>query len=212
MQERMEWELVPRVREENRVVVERLAGEILSLDAMLEVAPSRMTEAQRCRLIELQGKMEECAVSPCEAAGTPSLSTRDGWVEQVRKLFEERGVAGRIPFNDFLRLMGGQHDCASCRGRSAYPGVSGIPCQFDLTPLPDVLCDEQIADQVHFELEPDEMTALASDINEKIICGAYNRSDGLNSKAYLEDAVRFLLFWSALGFGVAPAFVRTREK
>ncbi|MBM4353446.1 MAG: hypothetical protein FJ109_06550 [Deltaproteobacteria bacterium] len=211
MRERMEWELVPRVREENRSEVEQLAGEILSLDALLEVAPNRMTETQRKRLIDLQGKMERCAESPCEAAATPRLSTRAGWVEQVRQLFEERGVAGRISFDDFLRLMGGQHDCSSCRGRSAYPGVSGIPCQFDLTPLPSILADGQRADQVHFELEPDEMTALASDLNEKIICGAYLESDGLDSKAYLEDAVRFLLFWSALGFGVAPAFVRTRE-
>ncbi len=210
MQERMEWELVPRVREERRDVVERLAGEILSLDALLEVAPNRMTEAQKKRLIELQGKMEECAVSPCEAAGTPRLSTREGWVEQVKRLFEERGVSGRIPFDDFLGLMGGQHDCSSCRGRSGHPGVSGIPCQFDLTPLPSILGDDPITDQVHFELEPDEMTALASDINERLICGIYNRVAGMDSRAYLEDAVRFLLFWSALGFGVAPAFVRVR--
>jgi len=207
----MEWELVPRVREESRCVVEQLAAEILSLDALLEVAPSRMTEAQKKRLIELQGKMEECAVSPCEAAGTPRLSTRDGWVDQVRRLFEERGVSGRIPFNDFLSLMGGQHDCTSCRGRSAHPGVSGIPCQFDLTPLAAILGDDPLTDQVQFELEPDEMIALASDINERVICGAFSRATALNAKAYLEDAVRFLLFWSALGFGVAPAFVRTRD-
>jgi hypothetical protein len=207
MAERLEWELVPMVKSDRHAEVEALATEILDLDAKLEAAPERMTPAEQTRLIDLQKRMSQCVVSPCEAAGTPLLRARPRWKEESAVVYRESGCKGEVSLDDFLQVVGGQHDCALCDGASAYPGVSGIPCEFDLTPLAQVLADESVLEQIQFELEPREMEALAVELEGRARSKAAKKANDIDPGHYLSDAVRFLRYWARLGFGVAPAHV-----
>jgi len=209
MSERTEWELVPLVREDRRALVEELAEEILSLDAILEVAPERMTEDQQARLIQLQREMAECVVSPCEAADAPLLSTRPDWTSEVRTAFENMPSNDGLCLREFVEMMDVQHDCSRCEGASLFPGVSGIPCEFDLTPLFEILTRDTLLEQVQFEMEPDEMRLLADDLDRRLLCKAFCQLTDFDTESYLSDAVRFLRYWAHLGYGVAPAYVRT---
>jgi len=207
MAERLEWELVPLVRAEKRDEVERLGREILDLDAQLEIAPHEMNAEEMKRLVQLQSGMVRCIVTPCEAAGAPLVNDVSGWADEVEQVFDSMDLEHGLTRDEFVRHVGRQRDCSRCRGASQFPGVSGAPCEFDLTHLSCLLLDEGLAEQVQFELQPQEMREYAAAIRRVLSTEAFRRSDLVDSHSYLEGVARFLEFWAELGFGVAPAFV-----
>ncbi len=207
MSDRLEWELVPRVRPEKQDEVEVLAEEILALDAALEQGGAGLTEEDEMRLVELHNRMAECLLSPCEAAGSPLLSARPDFEEEASSTYEDLPERDRITREQFLQLMGFQHDCAQCDGKSDFPGVSGAPCEFDLTPLQTILADPVILDAVQFELQPEEMRHLAYELELRVHTGDFAESGRVDSREYLLQMVRYLRFWAQQGFGLAPAFV-----
>jgi len=209
MSERMEWELVPLVKEDKRTLVEELAAEVLRLDAMLEMDPRNMSREDQELLVSLQQRMSECVISPCEGAGAPHLSTRDNWREEALEAFAECETGDALSQEEFLLYLGRQHDCSRCEGASANPGVSGLPCDYDLTPMRELLPDDSILEQTQFELEPAEMLRLAEELADRIARQNFATPTDPKAQAYLLDAVRFLRFWSAQGYGVAPAYARS---
>ena len=208
MPERIEWELVPRVRIDKRREVEALAEEILALDTLLQLAPSRLSVAQQEQLVDFQSRMAGCVTSPCEAAEAPLLGSRPGWDYDARDAFGELGRPPELSIDEFTELIGKQHDCTLCNGAASHPGVSGIPCEFDLTPMAAVVSDERLGEQVQFELEPEEMLMLADDLHHVLVCRTFSDGEETDAVSYLEDAIRYLRFWAGLGFGVAPAYVK----
>lgn len=207
MAERMEWELVPLVREEKRDEVERLGREILDLDARFELAPHEMKPDEMRRLVQLQSGMARCIVTPCEAADAPLVNDRTGWESEVETAFNSLDLAAGLSREDFVRNIGRQRDCARCRGASDFPGVSGSPCEFDLTHLVHLLLDDVLAEQIQFEMQPQEMREFAGAIRDVLSTGAFRRSDLIDTRYYLRAIAEFLEFWAELGYGVAPAFV-----
>ncbi len=211
MTEKLEWELVPRVKESEREAVEGLAEEALRLDAMMEVAPHRLTRADQDRLVELQRNMEECVVLPCEAAEAPQVGSRPDWGDEVKTLYEELEDNGGLTLQQFREHVETNHDCTRCPGAFSFPGVSGMPCDFELAPLLGVLVDDDLKEQVQFELAPSEMTELAEALELQLRMGSFLELEDRDTKAYLADAIGYLRFWSEAGFGVAPAFVNVEE-
>jgi hypothetical protein len=207
MAERMEWELVPLVREEKRDEVERLGREILDLDARFEIAPHEMNPDEMKRLVQLQSGMARCIITPCEAAEAPFVNDRTGWERDVEGAFDSLELAHGLTRDDFVRHIGRQRDCGRCRGASDFPGVSGSPCEFDLTHLGNLLLDEALAEKVQFEMQPPEMREFAEAIMAVLAAGAFRRSDLIDTRQYLRAMAEFLEFWAELGYGVAPAFV-----
>jgi hypothetical protein len=206
MAERMEWELVPRVKPEHRDEVSTIAEEILRLDAALDAAPEGLAGVDEERLLELQARMARCLVSPCAEAQTPLLAGREQWRETVAGLFATLPGHEELDQALFANLMGQQHDCALCDGRTAFPGVSGVPCEFDLTPLTLVLPGTESLETVQFELSADEMLRLADELELSFRAGSYLQPPGVDAKLYLSECVRYLRFWARLGFGLAPAW------
>jgi len=212
MADRLEWQLVPLVKESQREVVEALAEEALKLDAVMEVAPQRMRPVDQDRLLDLQRRMDACVESPCEAAEAPPMASRPTWNQDAHgALTGIEGVAA-LPLDAFLSRLGNQPDCARCPGACRYPGVSGMPCDFDLSPLSLVLTDKDLLDHVQFELSPPEMEALAARLDAYRIDGWYSRPQDVDPEEYLADASRFLRFWSKKGFGVAPAYATAEDR
>lgn len=210
MSERLEWELVPQVRDSEKERVHLLAQEALELDAMVEMAPHTMTAADRNRLVELQRSMEDCVVSPCETAQARLLSQRPGWEEEAGAAHAE--LAPRdVTFEQFLEYTGSQYDCLACPGASEHAGISGVPCDFDLTPMLRILPDDEISEQVQFELSASEMQVLADTLDQVVCMTVFREDPTVDAKAYLKDAARYLRFWADHGFGVAPAYVQDRE-
>ena len=205
MKERLEWELVPVVAEDRREEVEYIALEVLDLDAKLEIAPGRMTPREEERLVELQRSMSSCVVSPCKAAGAPLISSRPGWQVEASRAFEELDKADAVNLGDFLSYVGRLHDCSRCDGASRFPGVSGIPCDFDVESVLASLADG-LRDRLQFEMDQEEMLALANDL-ERLHLEGLSGAGADSAVGVIEDMARFLRYWGGLGFGVAPAFV-----
>ena len=86
-----------------------------------------------------------------------------------------------------------------------------MPCDFELAPLLETLEDDDLKEQVQFELSPGEMVELAEALELQLRMGSYLEIEGRDTKAYLAAAVGYLRFWSDAGFGVAPAFVNVEE-
>lgn len=206
MSERLEWELVPQVREEDKEMVHLLAEEALELDAMMEMAPHTMNQAQRGRLVELQRRMEDCVASPCEASGATLVKDRRDWKTEARASYA-RFAPSDVSEEQYLEYTGKQYDCLSCQGASKHAGVSGIPCDFDLTPMLRILAHDEVSEQVQFELRPSEMLTVADALDQVLALTSFAGDPEVDEKAYLKEAARFLRFWAGLGFGVAPAFV-----
>jgi len=205
MKERLEWELVPRVKDEMCREVEEIAEEILNIDALVSNEAGGPNAEQQLRLDELKQRMTGCILSPCDAAESPLLSSRPDWLKEAASTWESLPAAAALPLRDFSDLFGRQHDCTRCQGASSFPGASGIPCELDLGPLLAMVSDEQIRDQVNYELSPDEMLALAQDLEALHKGRQYTTPDLVDPDEYLDDVVRFLRFWAGKGFGVAPA-------
>lgn len=211
MSERIEWELVPRVRADRVDEVECIAEEILELDAALELARSDLSEEEERRLLNLHSRMAECLLSPCEAAGTPLLRVRDRWRELAVKSLASIPEQEILDEDRFVHLMGQQHDCSVCDGKSRFAGVSGVPCEFDLTFLPMILPQDDLCESVQFELTPDEMNIFAAEVESRRRTGSYAILELVDAPTYLAEIERYLRFWARLGFGVAPAFVEEAE-
>lgn len=206
MSERLEWELVPQVREEDKEMVHLLAEEALELDAMMEMAPHTMSQAQRGRLVELQRLLEDCVASPCEATAAALVKDRQDWKAAARESYA-RFAPSDVTEEQFLEYTGTQYDCVSCPGASKYAGVSGIPCDFDLTHMLRILSHDEVSEQVQFELRPSEMLTMADALDQVLALTSFTGDPEVEEPAYLKAAAEFLRFWAGLGFGVAPAFV-----
>lgn len=212
MSERIEWELVPRVRPDRQDLVEDLAEEILELDAALELAGDHLSEDDEERLLDLHARMANCLLSPCEAAEAPLLRVRTAWQDLAAQTFASLPDHDALDEETFLQLMGQQHDCAMCDGKSKFAGVSGVPCEFDLTPLATILPQDELCDSVQFELAPDEMLRLAAEVEVRKQTRSFSGIDHADARLYLGEMERYLRFWARLGFGVAPAFVEEDEE
>ena len=211
MSERIEWELVPRVRPERMDEVECIAEEVLELDAALEMARGDLGEEEERRLLNLQTRMAECLLSPCEAAETPLLRVRDRWREVAIKSLALLPDQEVLDEDSFIQLMGQQHDCSVCDGKSQFAGVSGVPCEFDLTYLFRILPQDELCESVQFELTADEMVSFAAEVETRRRTGSFAILDEVDAPTYLAEVERYLCFWARLGFGVAPAYVEEEE-
>ncbi len=207
MGERIEWELVPRVRPDRQDAVEELAAQILHLDAALELARNQLSEEDEERLLDLHVRMADCLLSPCEAAKTPLLRVRERWRELAASALASLPQSEGLDEESFFSLMGQQHDCSMCDGKSSFPGVSGVPCEFNLTPLARILPQDELWEAAQFELLPEEMVSFASEVETRRRTATFADVGGLDATAYLAEIERYLRFWAHLGFGVAPAYV-----
>lgn len=203
MLERLEWELVPRVRSDRREQVEAIALAILELDELL--ADGGGTAQSLEELPRLHKELAECLVSPCEASGAPLLDERQGWNQEVEKAFGLLPPGNGMSFDDFQVAMSRQHDCSRCPGGSGYPGLGGIPCTFDLTPLKMIVGAAGWAERVGEELSPPAMAELAGMVERCLWSGQYRSCELADSRHYLAQMAAFLRFWSARQFGVAAA-------
>ena len=211
MTERIEWELVPRVRPDQQDAVEEIASEILRLDAALEMGRDSLSERDEEQLIELHARMADCLLSPCEAAETPLLSLRERWQELAANALAALPEFEGLDQESVFSLMGQQHDCSACGGKSGFAGVTGVLCEFDLTPLARILPEDEISESAQFELTPEEMLGFAAELESRRRTGNFARVEQLDSESYLTEIVRYLRFWAGVGFGVAPAFVEAEQ-
>ncbi len=202
--ERTEWELVPLVQQEREELARSLSEELLNLDMLLDADPDALQPCQRERILELHRRINHCVISPCEASGAPALSARPGFVEEAREAFLEFEPNGTLPLEDFLSLVGDERDCSKCPGATDYPGVSGVRCDLDTTPLMAWLTGSGLEDMLDFELVPEEMEILAEEVESRMDHTKVRYTSSV-SPHYLRQVVRYLRYWSGLGFGVVPA-------
>jgi hypothetical protein len=211
MSERIEWELVPRVRPDQQDIVEEIANEILRLDGALEFGRSAVGEQDEERLLSLHARMANCLLPPCEAANTPLLNVRDRWQELAADAMATLPDYDGLDRESFLSFMGQQHDCSECEGKSHFGGVSGVLCEFDLTPLACILSQDELWEAAQFELTPVEMVGFAGEVESRRRTGSFVPLDQIDAESYLLEVVRYLRFWSNLGFGVAPVCVEAEQ-
>jgi hypothetical protein len=207
MHDRIEWELVPRVRPDQQDEVDAIAEEILRLDGALELGRQAFSEQDEERLLSLHARMANCLLPPCEAAETPLLSVRERWPELAAQALATLPDYDGLDRESLLGFMGQQHDCSQCEGRSSFGGISGVLCEFDLTPLATILSQDELWESAQFELTPVEMVNFAADVESRHRSGSFAPLDHLDASSYLSEIIRYLRFWASLGFGVAPAFV-----
>ena len=207
MANRLEWELVPRVREDKRDEVEHIALEIMRLDALMQMGRDALTDEEKTLLLSLQRQIGDCMEKPCQATSAPLLTARPRWRELVRDIYQGLDQKHLLSLDDFLESMGAEYDCSACSWRTDYPGISGIPCEFSLEPLLLSLPDSEICETIQFELLPREMVELASELSLVRQAGGYAAVADINVDDYLDQAVAYLRFWADLGFGVMPVIL-----
>lgn len=209
--ERLEWELIPLVRDEDRDLIHDLAIEVLALDFALASRQEGLSRPQQDQLLTLQSRMGNCVQTPCEAAGAPYLCDRISFLEDASEAYHELGPEPGLSFEEFVHMARTQRDCAGCPGACAYPGVTGVPCDFDLTPILSIVPDLSIRKCLSFELIPEDMYDLAERLENRVTRRGYQPHPEVNSLEYLEHVIRFLRFWARKGFGVAPAYTDIAE-
>lgn len=211
MKDRLEWELVPRVREESIREVEEIAEQILYLDGMIGPEEREIPDEYLLQLHELKERLSLCLLSPCEAAGAPLLSSRPGWRKEAAAAWKSLPEFAAMPLSQFTKIFAQQHDCTRCPGASAFPGSSGIPCKVDLEPLLAIVSNPEIIEQVQYELAPHEMRSLADELERYAASRRYNDVKDVDPAKYLTDLAHFLRFWADQKFGVSPTFLPRKD-
>ncbi|MCC6621007.1 MAG: hypothetical protein IT385_07115 [Deltaproteobacteria bacterium] len=202
---RIDWQLIRPARPGKKYA--RALDEVeAKIEAHLHEATLRvLTPAEVGALTALEDRQDNASIAACEAAHAPRVADDPDWEARLVDEYAESDTD--MELDEYLEVRAREFDCERCPHASALSLYPQDPCEVSVGPIEDALVDETLAAALREAMGPDDMRALAERLEAALTADRLRAVEGLDVADLVREAVRFLRFWSRLGFGVRPEVV-----
>jgi hypothetical protein len=212
------WAIVPPILTGEEKAVEELAGKLEVLAKKMETEEMPSGEDQD-KLEDLLEAIEGKSADKCMLAGAPKAHERADFDVVSKEAYEDEGGEAELdePFEVWVKMFRDASDCENCPKAQIY-GHEGLdPCELTPMVLNDLIRDVSVLEKVQYEMDTDGMADLAGELKRLVAADEYEKKSDLDEqdfdpKAYLEEMIRFLEFWSSKGCRVVPVFLDALEE
>lgn len=205
---RLDWTLIRPARPSKKG--QRLQRQIDELEAAIE---SRVHEATRRvlsesevdALAELEERLEDLTIATCEAARAPRVEDDPDWENRIVDEYADADTD--LELDDYLEMRRQEFDCDRCPHAVRYSLYPQDPCEISVGPLLQALAGTPIAQAIRRPMGPDDMRALADELERALEQGRFTHMAEVDVADLLTRSVAYLRFWAHLGFGLRPELV-----
>ncbi|MFO0751275.1 MAG: hypothetical protein U1F43_37245 [Myxococcota bacterium] len=206
---RLDWQLIRPARPGKKHA--RILDEVEpAIEAKVHEATQRVLEAREvAELCDLEDRQDNATIASCEAAHAPRVGDDPDW--ETRVVDEYADADTEMELEEYLEMRRREFDCDRCPHASPWSLHPQDPCEISVGVLDAALHDDDLRARLRRAMGPDDMTALATDLETAQSKNELEALPEVDVAAALQGATRFLRFWARLGFGVRPELVSELE-